>query len=156
METNPHVMSMVLFDHWVDNVLVTIVWDVRKVASSLSAVWLGGRPRVINRYDLVAGAVDNEKGPMVACSMLKMLLWADVASWKCKCLLAISSLKKWIATSLYLHVMLCIGNWWMKGKALRKHSLQQPRFYWSCSSVVMNDATPLTPPSAWAELQFQM
>jgi len=41
----------------------------------------------------------------------------------------------------------------MKGKALRKHSLhekQQPRFYWSCSSVVMNDATPLTPPSAWA------
>jgi len=26
---------------------------------------------------------------------------------------------------------------------------QQPRFYWSCSSVVMNDATPPTPPSAW-------
>jgi len=33
---------------------------------------------------------------------------------------------------------------------------QQPRFYWSCSSVVMKDATPLTPPSAWAELHFQM
>ena len=28
---------------------------------------------------------------------------------------------------------------------------QQPRFYWSCSSVIMNDATPLTPPIAWAE-----
>ena len=33
---------------------------------------------------------------------------------------------------------------------------QQPRFYWSCSSLVMNNATPLTPPSAWAELYFQM
>ena len=49
-------------------------------------------------------------------------------------------------------------NWW-KEKPLvsiactRKH---QPRCYWSCSSIVMNDATPLTPPSAWAELHFQM
>jgi len=49
-------------------------------------------------------------------------------------------------------------NWW-KGKpsgiiaCTRK---QQPRFYWSRSSGVMNDATPLTPPSAWAELHFQM
>jgi len=40
-----------------------------------------------------------------------------------------------------------ILNWW-KGKpsgsivCTRK---QQPRFYWSCSSVVMYDATPLTP-----------
>jgi len=40
-----------------------------------------------------------------------------------------------------------ILNWW-KGKpsgsiaCMRK---QQPRFYWSCLSVVMNDATPLTP-----------
>ena len=42
----------------------------------------------------------------------------------------------------------------MKGKALRKHSLHEkkhPRFYWSCSSVVIKDATALTPPSAWAE-----
>jgi len=31
---------------------------------------------------------------------------------------------------------------------------QQPRFYWSCSSVVMNDATPLTPRSAWASISF--
>ena len=49
-------------------------------------------------------------------------------------------------------------NWW-KGKpsgniaCTRK---QQPRFYWSCSSVVMNDATPPTPPCAWVELHFQM
>jgi len=41
----------------------------------------------------------------------------------------------------------------MKEKALRKHSTrkQQPRFYWSCSSVLMNIATPLTSPSAWAD-----
>jgi len=35
-----------------------------------------------------------------------------------------------------------------KGKAPRKHSLhgkKQPRFYWSCSSTVIKDATPLTP-----------
>jgi len=32
----------------------------------------------------------------------------------------------------------------------------QPRFYWRFSSMVMKDATPLTPPSAWAELYFQM
>ena len=30
---------------------------------------------------------------------------------------------------------------------------QQPRLYWSCSLVDMNDDTPLTPPSAWAELK---
>ena len=50
-------------------------------------------------------------------------------------------------------------NWW-KGKPSGSKACtrkQQPRFYWSCSSVVMNDdATPLTPPSAWAELHFQM
>ena len=47
----------------------------------------------------------------------------------------------------------------MKGKALRNIACtrkQQPRFYWSCSSVVMNDATPLTLPSAWAELHCLM
>jgi len=33
---------------------------------------------------------------------------------------------------------------------------QQLRFYWSCSSVEMNDFTPLTHHSAWAELKFQM
>jgi len=47
----------------------------------------------------------------------------------------------------------------MKGKYLRKHSLHEKTaasVYWSCSSVVMHDATPLTPPSAWAELHFQM
>jgi len=46
---------------------------------------------------------------------------------------------------------------WLKGKPLGSIAFtrtQQPRFYWSCSSVVMNDATPLTPPSAWAELHF--
>jgi len=39
----------------------------------------------------------------------------------------------------------------MKGKALRKHSLHDKTAasgFLSCSSVVMNDATPLTPPSA--------
>jgi len=52
-----------------------------------------------------------------------------------------------------------IKLYWWKGEpsgsifCTRK---QQPRFYWSCSSVVMNDATLLTPPSAWAELHFQM
>jgi len=50
------------------------------VPSSLSAVGFGACPRVSNRYDLVADAVNNEKGPVVACSMLEMLLWADVAS----------------------------------------------------------------------------
>jgi len=49
-------------------------------------------------------------------------------------------------------------NWW-KGKppgSIACTRKQQARFFWSCSSVVMNDATPLTPPSAWAELHFQM
>ena len=49
-------------------------------------------------------------------------------------------------------------NWW-KGKpsgSIACKKKQQPRLYWSCSSVAMNDATPLTPPSAWAELHFQM
>ena len=63
----------------------------------------------------------------------------------------LNALNKWTMQRLNL-------NWW-KGKpsgskvCTRK---QQPRFYWSCSSVVMNDDTPLTPPSAWAELHFQM
>jgi len=38
-------------------------------------------------------------------------------------------------------------NWW-KGKpsgSIACTRKQQPQFYWSCSSVVMNDATPLTP-----------
>ena len=42
-------------------------------------------------------------------------------------------------------------NWW-KGKpsgSIACTRKQQPRFYWSRSSVEMNDATPLTPPSAW-------
>ena len=50
------------------------------------------------------------------------------------------------------------SNWW-KGKpsgSIACTRKQQPRFYWSRSSVVMNDATPLTPPSAWAVLHFQM
>ena len=41
----------------------------------------------------------------------------------------------------------CLLNWW-KGKpsgSIACTRKQQPRFYWSCSSVVMNDATPLTP-----------
>jgi len=45
-----------------------------------------------------------------------------------------------------------VWNWW-KGKPSGSTACtrkQQPRFYWNCSSVVMNDATPLTPPSAWA------
>ena len=39
----------------------------------------------------------------------------------------------------------------VKGKALRKHSLhgeKQPRFYRSCSSVVIKDSILMTPPSA--------
>ena len=43
-------------------------------------------------------------------------------------------------------------NWW-KGKpsgSIACTGKQQPRPYWSCSPVVMNDATPLTLPSAWA------
>ena len=42
-------------------------------------------------------------------------------------------------------------NWW-KGKpsgSIACTRKQQPRFYGSCSSVVINDATPLTPPSHW-------
>jgi len=49
-------------------------------------------------------------------------------------------------------------NWW-KGKppgSIACTRKQQPQFYWSRSSLVMNDAIPLTPPSAWAELYFQM
>jgi len=62
----------------------------------------------------------------------------------------------------YMHVLTAIflaNNKLMKGKASGSIACtrkQQPRFYWSCSSVVMNYATPLTPPSAWAELHFQM
>ena len=46
-----------------------------------------------------------------------------------------------------------------KGKSPRKHSLHEKTaasVLLKLSSVVMNDATPLTPPSAWAELHFQM
>ena len=49
-------------------------------------------------------------------------------------------------------------NWW-KGNlsgSIACTRKQQPRFYWSCLLVVMNEATPLTPPSAWVELHFQM
>ena len=61
-------------------------------------------------------------------------------------------------SKLFLSVLLDLLNWW-KGKppgSIACTRKQQPRFYWSCSSVVMNDATSLTPPSAWAELHFQM
>jgi len=75
-------------------------------------------------------------------------------------------LRCWIANHLHSKatfrrtLLLCfvIINWW-KGKpsgSIACTRKQQPRFYWSCSSVVMNDATPLTPPSAWAELHFQL
>jgi len=56
---------------------------------------------------------------------------------------------------MYIVKQVAILNWW-KGKpsgSIACTRKQQPRFYWSCSSVVMNDATPLTPPSAWAELK---
>jgi len=56
------------------------------------------------------------------------------------------------------HTFMYQLNWW-KGKPSESKACtrkQQPRFYWSCSSVVMNDATSLTPPSAWAGLHFQM
>ena len=49
---------------------------------------------------------------------------------------------------------------WEKGKILMKQSIHwdkyTPCLYWSCSLFVMNDETPLTPPSALAELYFQM
>jgi len=51
------------------------------------------------------------------------------------------------------------NNKLMKGKDPRKHSLHEKTaasVFLSCSSVVVNDATPLTPPSACAELYFQM
>jgi len=49
-------------------------------------------------------------------------------------------------------------NWWKEKPpgSIAGTRKQQPWFYWSCSSVVMIDATPLTPHSAWAELHFQM
>ena len=49
--------------------------------------------------------------------------------------------------------LLFLKLYWWNGKpsgSIACTRKQQPRFYWSCSSVVMNDATPLTPPSAWA------
>jgi len=51
-----------------------------------------------------------------------------------------------------------LSNWWKRqlSGSIACTRKQQPRFYWSRSSVVMNDVTPLTPPSAWAELHFQM
>jgi len=38
-----------------------------------------------------------------------------------------------------------IANWWKRKPSGNKACTrkQQPRFYWSCSSVVMKDATPL-------------
>jgi len=62
----------------------------------------------------------------------------------------------WEAKLLGIVTCFCFINWW-KGKpsgSIACAIKQQPRFYWSRSSVVMNDATPLTPPSAWAELYF--
>jgi len=57
--------------------------------------------------------------------------------------------------SFFLWKVFCFGftlnftvlNWW-KGKpsgSIACTRKRQPRFYWSCSSVVMNDATPLMP-----------
>jgi len=46
---------------------------------------------------------------------------------------------------------------WEKGKPLGSIDCmgkQQSRFYWSCSSVVIKDTTPMTPSSAWEELLF--
>ena len=55
---------------------------------------------------------------------------------------------KWVPSSDF-------HNKLMKGKTLRKHSLHEKTaawFYWSRSSVVVNDATPLTPPSAFSNI----
>ena len=51
-----------------------------------------------------------------------------------------------------------IINCWKPSGSIACTRKQQLRFYWSRSSVVMNDDTPLTPPppSARAELHFQM
>jgi len=58
----------------------------------------------------------------------------------------------WKTTSIESNVTMdsSFGSWlnWWKGKpsgSIACTRKQQPRFYWSCSSVVMNDATPLTP-----------
>ena len=43
----------------------------------------------------------------------------------------------------FTQTLSCVLNWWM-GKlsgSIACTRKQQPRFYWSCSSVVMNDAT---------------
>jgi len=64
----------------------------------------------------------------------------------------------WVIRYQKKKLKITIINWW-KGKpsgSIACTRKQQPRFYWSRSSVVLNDATPLTPPSAWAELHFQM
>jgi len=57
-------------------------------------------------------------------------------------------------------VRVLILNWW-KGKpsgSIACTRKQQPRFYWSCSSVVMNNATPLTPhkPCDWTQMNCEV
>jgi len=46
-----------------------------------------------------------------------------------------------------LPAFLCWSNWEKEkpSESIVCMGKQQPRFYWSCSSVVMKDATPLTP-----------
>ena len=78
-----------------------------------------------------------------------LLMTLFVVCWKCLCLRK-QQITNWCCC-MYVKF-----NW-------SKESPQKPypawensnQFYWSCSSVVMNDDTPLTTPSAWAELYFQ-
>ena len=47
-----------------------------------------------------------------------------------------------------VHNFMLYNLMWEQENVLRKHSLhgeKQPRVYWSCSSIIMQDCTPLTP-----------
>ena len=70
------------------------------------------------------------------------VIWADCryVSYLCFCYLSIKYL-------YFINTDLQKLNWW-KGKpsvSIACTRKQQPRCYWSCLSVVMNDATPPTP-----------
>jgi len=77
--------------------------------------------------------------------------------WRCTCAPTAVSCNTFFVSwhNCKLEQIFVIINRW-KGKpsgSLACTRKQQPRFYWSRSSVVMHDASPLTPPNAWAELK---
>ena len=70
IETNPHVVSVVLSHNVIDRLLLVRVLNMNQVAAPGGAVALRARPRGPSVHELVARAADGKQIAMESCRVL--------------------------------------------------------------------------------------